>query len=78
MKIELKPQFEQMVRDQVDAGAYSDAEAVVEDALALLHDHQARLAYLRTSIAKARQDVAAGQYVVIENRDQLIELFEER
>jgi len=77
MKIELKPQLEQMVRAQIDAGAYPDAEAVVEDALALLRDHQARLAHLRTSIAKARQDVASGRGLVIESRDQLLGLFEE-
>ena len=77
MKIELKPRLEQMVRAQIDAGTYADADAVVEDALGLLEEHQAKLAHLRVSIAKARQDVESGHYLVIESRDQLLELFEE-
>ena len=78
MKIELKPRLEQMVRDQIDAGAYPDAEAVVEDALALLQDHQAKLTNMRASLARARQDVANGLATEIHDRDQLLALFEER
>ena len=78
MKIELKPRLEQMVRDQIDAGAYPDAEAVVEDALALLVDHQAKVSSLRASLVRAREDVASGRATEIHDSDQLLALFEER
>lgn len=80
MKIELNDAFEKLVREKVESGLYRDAEEVVRDALRLL-DRQIRideekLAALRESIEAARADVAAGNYIEINSREELDAFFE--
>jgi antitoxin ParD1/3/4 len=62
MQVMLRPDQEAFVRRQIATGSYGNAEEVVEEALRLLED-AAKLQYLRAAVAKAREQVARGDYV---------------
>lgn len=81
MSIELKPELEQRIHAKIKVGAYSDANAVVQDALILLEtDHQRinakKLKNLQEKLAAGLQDLEAGHSQIIKTKEQLNQFFE--
>jgi len=62
MDIHLRPKLEELIRRDVQAGAYQTVEEFVEQAVSLLHEQEAWLAENRTEIAaKIEEGFAAAQ-----------------
>ncbi|HVT52782.1 MAG TPA: type II toxin-antitoxin system ParD family antitoxin [Dongiaceae bacterium] len=79
MQISLPPKLEELVREKVESGRYSDASEVIRDALKLMQELDAvqgmKLERLREELAKGEADLAAGRKTVIANDDELSALF---
>lgn len=60
MSITLTPEAEAQVRELVDRGGYTDADAVLDEALRVLRERD-QLARLRELIAVAEEQAARGQ-----------------
>jgi antitoxin ParD1/3/4 len=60
MNVPLTPQVEDLIRQKIESGRYSDANEVVQEALRLL-DARDRLVRLRAAIAHADEQVARGE-----------------
>jgi antitoxin ParD1/3/4 len=79
MQISLPPKLEELVREKVESGLYSDASEVIRDALKLMQELDAvqgmKLERLREELAKGEADLAAGRKTVIANDDELSALF---
>lgn len=79
MKIEIKPQFEKLIRDKIEAGLYSAPEEVVEDALTLMKERgridALKLQRLREAIEEGEADLRAGRYTVLETEADLDAFF---
>jgi antitoxin ParD1/3/4 len=58
MSVTLTPQLEAKIRQKVEAGLYSDPEAVVREAMRLLDEHDRRLQRLRDAIAEGDEGEA--------------------
>ena len=62
MDIRLKPEMEEMIRREVERGAYRSADEFVERAVALLHEEESWLAEKGSEIrAKIEQGYASAQ-----------------
>jgi putative addiction module CopG family antidote len=62
MDIRLKPEMEEMIRRDVERGAYSSVDEFVERAVALLHEEESWLAENGSEIrAKIEQSYASAQ-----------------
>ncbi len=61
MNISLKPEYEQFIQSQIDAGNYTSANEVVNEAFQLLLERERRLAELRQKVAVATEQIANGQ-----------------
>ncbi len=62
MDIHLRPELEEIIKQDVARGRYQSVDEFVEHALALLHEQEARLAEHRSEIAtKIEQGYAAAQ-----------------
>jgi antitoxin ParD1/3/4 len=62
MKIELKPELEALIRQDVERGAYKSVDEFVEQAVSLLHEQEAWLAEQGSEIrAKIEEGYAAAQ-----------------
>jgi antitoxin ParD1/3/4 len=62
MDIRLKPEVEEMIRRDVERGAYRSVEEFVEHAVSLLHEEEAWLAEHGSEIrAKIEQGYASAQ-----------------
>jgi putative addiction module CopG family antidote len=62
MSVTLTTEHEAKIRERVESGRYSDAHAVIEDALRLLEEHE-RLEHLRALLEVGRQDELRGDWV---------------
>jgi antitoxin ParD1/3/4 len=71
MEVNLTPELERLVRDEVAAGRYGDADEVVRDALRrLLEDNELqalKLERLREEIARGDADIAAGRVIAFDD-----------
>jgi antitoxin ParD1/3/4 len=62
MKIELKPELEKMIKQDVQRGVYQSVDEFVEHAIALLHEQETWLAAHGSEIqAKIEQGYEAAQ-----------------
>ncbi len=62
MKIELKPELEALIKQDVERGAYKSVDEFVEQAVSLLHEQEAWLAEQGSEIrAKIEEGYAAAQ-----------------
>jgi len=62
MKIAVKPQDEELIRQRVDSGSYGDAADVVHAALIAL-DEQERLGHLRAELSVGLKQLERGEGV---------------
>ena len=60
MRVDLNPQLEAFVREQVDSGRYATADAVVREALRLLDEHN-RLRRLRDAAERGFAQLERGE-----------------
>ena len=71
MSMELSPEVEARIQKWVDSGRYSDANAVVGEAMRLLIEHE-RLEQQRASLEIGQQDELRGdptEFAPDENRE---------
>jgi antitoxin ParD1/3/4 len=62
MKIELRPELEVLIKQDVERGAYKSVDEFVEQAVSLLHEQEAWLAEQGSEIrAKIEEGYAAAQ-----------------
>ena len=62
MKIELRPELEALIKQDVERGAYKSVDEFVEQAVSLLHEQEAWLAEQGSEIrAKIEEGYAAAQ-----------------
>ncbi len=62
MKIELKPELEALIKQDVERGLYKSVDEFVEQAVSLLHEQEAWLAEQGSEIrAKIEEGYAAAQ-----------------
>lgn len=62
MKIELKPELEALIKQDVERGPYKSVDEFVEQAISLLHEQEAWLAEQGSEIrAKIEEGYAAAQ-----------------
>ena len=62
MKIELKPELEALIRQDVERGAYKSVDEFVEQAVSLLHEQEAWLTEQGSEIrVKIEEGYAAAQ-----------------
>jgi putative addiction module CopG family antidote len=76
MSMTLSPELEELVRAEVETGLYRDADDVMRRALQSLRgDPVAREAALKAAIRRGLEDLEAGRYTVINNKDELEAFF---
>jgi antitoxin ParD1/3/4 len=67
MKIELKPELEAMIKQDVQRGLYQSVDEFVEHAIALLHEQEAWLAAhgteIRTRIEQGYEAAQRGELI---------------
>jgi putative addiction module CopG family antidote len=79
MKIHLRPELEEMVKQDVQRGPYQSVDEFVEHAISLLHDQEAWLAEHGSEIrAKIEQGYAAAQRDELIDSDQVRSTLDER
>ncbi|MGH8000426.1 MAG: type II toxin-antitoxin system ParD family antitoxin [Brasilonema sp.] len=61
MNISLKPEHEQFIQSQIQAGRYANAEDVMNEALKLMQAREQRLEELRQKIALGKEQIARGE-----------------
>jgi Arc/MetJ-type ribon-helix-helix transcriptional regulator len=67
MEIRLKPELEELIKQDVQRGSYQTVDEFVERAVSMLHEQEAWLAQNRVEIAEINEGYAAAQ------RGELIE-----
>ena len=78
MKIHLRPELEEMVKQDVQRGPYQTVDEFVEHAISLLHEQESWLAEHSSEIrAKIEQGYAAAQRGLTDS-DQVRSALEER
>jgi len=60
------------IDEQVRAGHYEDADAVVRASLKLLRRHEAKVAELRALIKEGEDDIAAGRVYSYDSAEALL------
>jgi len=79
MDIRLKPEMEEMIRRDVERGAYRSADEFVERAVALLHEEESWLAENGSEIrAKIEQGYASAQRGELLDSDRVRQEIEQR
>jgi antitoxin ParD1/3/4 len=79
MKIHLRPELEEMIKQDVQRGPYQSVDEFVERAISLLHDQEAWLAEHGSEIrAKIEQGYAAAQRGELMDSDQVRSTLDER
>jgi putative addiction module CopG family antidote len=79
MDIRLKPEIEEMIRRDVERGAYRSVDEFVERAVALLHEEEAWLAETGGEIrAKIEQGYASAQRGELLDSDRVRQEIEQR
>ncbi|MEH2310158.1 MAG: type II toxin-antitoxin system ParD family antitoxin [Nostoc sp.] len=76
MDISLKPEHEQFIQSQIQAGRYANAEEVMNEAFKLLQVREQRLEELRQKIVIgkeqiAREDVTDGEIVFAQLQEKI-------
>jgi putative addiction module CopG family antidote len=61
MKLELDKEYESLVQRKVDSGRFASPAEVVQEALREMDQRDEWLDYVRSAIAEAEADVAAGR-----------------
>ncbi|CAN7314896.1 MAG: type II toxin-antitoxin system ParD family antitoxin [Agrobacterium sp.] len=77
-EIHLSEQDEKFIEEQVAAGVYSDADAVIHASLQLLSSDEGRLTELRKMIREADEEFERGDYVTFTADDDLTAYIIER
>ena len=62
MNVTLSPHLEALVRSKVDSGRYSDANAVIREALEMLDEHE-RTERLRAAVAIGFDQLERGEAI---------------
>jgi putative addiction module CopG family antidote len=79
MKIELRPELEELIRQDVQRGTYQSVDEYVEYAVALLHAQEAWFAEHSSEISsKIEEGYAAAQRGELMDSDQVRMKMEER
>ena len=79
MKIHLRPELEELIKQDVQRGPYQSVDEFVEHAVALLHEQETWLAEHRTeTAAKIEQGYAAVQRGELLGSDQVRATLEKR
>jgi antitoxin ParD1/3/4 len=79
MKIQLRPELEQLIRQDVQRGPYQTVDEFVEHAVSLLHEQEAWLAEHGSEIRdKIEQGYAAAQRGELVDSDQVRSRLDER
>jgi antitoxin ParD1/3/4 len=79
MDIRLKPEMEEMIRQDVERGAYRNADEFVEHAVKLLHEEEAWLAENGSEIrAKIEQGYDSAQRGELLDSDRVRQEMEQR
>jgi putative addiction module CopG family antidote len=79
MKIHLRPELEEMVKQDVQRGPYQTVDEFVEHAISLLHEQEAWLAEHGSEIrAEIEQGYVAAQHGVLIDSDQVRSRLDER
>ena len=79
MKIHLRPELEEMIKQDVQRGPYQSVDEFVEHAVSLLHEQETWLAEHRTEIAaKIEQGYGAAQRGELIDSDQVRATLEKR
>lgn len=79
MKIYLRPELEEMIKQDVQRGPYRSVDEFVERAISLLHDQEAWLAEHGSEIrAKIEQGYTAAQRGELLDSDQVRSALDER
>jgi antitoxin ParD1/3/4 len=79
MKIQLRPELEQLIRQDVQRGPYQTVDEFVEHAVSLLHEQEAWLAEHSSEIrGKIEQGYAAAQRGELIDSDQVRSRLNER
>ncbi len=79
MKIHLRPELEEMVKQDVQRGPYQTVDEFVEHAISLLHEQEAWLAEHSSEIrARIEKGYAAAQRGELIGSDQVRSVLEER
>jgi antitoxin ParD1/3/4 len=77
----LTPQLSRFIDQQVVSGFHQNASEVVREALrryeAVLREDEARVAAIQAAILEGREDIARGDYTLVETEDDAAELFAE-
>ncbi len=77
-EIHLSEQDEKFIEEQVAAGVYSDADAVIHASLQLLSSNEGRIVQLRNMIREADEEFERGEYVTFTTADDLTAYIIER
>ncbi|AHK00956.1 type II toxin-antitoxin system ParD family antitoxin [Rhizobium rhizogenes] len=77
-EIHLSEQDEKFIEEQVAAGVYSDADAVIHASLQLLSSDEGRIVQLRNMIREADEEFERGEYVTFTTADDLTAYIIER
>lgn len=77
-EIHLSEQDEKFIEEQVAAGVYSDADAVIHASLQLLSSDEGRIVQLRNMICEADEEFERGEYVTFTTADDLTAYIIER
>jgi putative addiction module CopG family antidote len=79
MKIHLRPELEEMIKQDIQRGPYQSVDEFVERAISLLHDQEAWLAEHGSEIrAKVEKGYAAAQRGELIDSDQVRPTLDER
>jgi len=79
MKIHLRPELEEMIKQDVQRGPYQSVDEFVERAISLLHDQEAWLAERGSEIrAKIEQGYAAAQRGELIDSDRVRQSLDEK
>jgi antitoxin ParD1/3/4 len=79
MKIHLRPELEELIKQDVQRGPYQTVDEFVEHAISLLHEQEAWLAEHGSEIrAKIEQGYAAAQRGELIDSDQVRSRLDER
>jgi antitoxin ParD1/3/4 len=77
----LTPPLSQFIDQQVGSGRHQNASEVVREALrryeASVREDNARIDVIRTAIHEGREDIARGDYTLVETEDDAARLFAE-
>jgi antitoxin ParD1/3/4 len=69
--IHLDDKEKAFINEQVKAGNYESADAVVQAGLKLLRQRETKLSTLKTLVKEGLDDIEAGRVVSFENADEM-------